>query len=184
VAAALIRSLLTVVLLVALYYALPLRGVHDRSDVVTLILGVGVLVGWGVFQVRRTLHSRHPGLRAVQALCAVVPLFLLCFAAVYYAMEHNHPSDFSSRLTRTDSLYFTVTVFTTVGFGDIVAKTQVARILVTLQMIGDLVIIGVFVRVITSAVERGQKRILAERINAGSDSPPPDRERDQVEERS
>jgi len=38
--------------------------------------------------------------------------------------------------------YFTVTVFSTVGFGDITAKTEAARLVVTGQMIVDLVASG------------------------------------------
>jgi hypothetical protein len=47
---------------------------------------------------------------------------------------------FAGPLTRTDALYFTVTVFPTVGFGDITARSETARIVVTGQMIADLVI--------------------------------------------
>jgi voltage-gated potassium channel len=66
--------------------------------------------------------------------------------------------NFSQPLTHTDALYFTVTVFATVGFGDITAKTEAARLVVTGQMITDLVIIGLGVRVIVGAVRRGQQR--------------------------
>jgi voltage-gated potassium channel len=45
-------------------------------------------------------------------------------------------------LTRTDSVYFTVTIFATVGFGDISASSEAARVLVTFQMILDLIVLG------------------------------------------
>lgn len=61
-------------------------------------------------------------------------------------------------MTRTDALYFTVTVFTTVGFGDITATSQLTRRLVTIQMILDLLIVGLGIRVLLSAVERGRQR--------------------------
>ena len=51
-------------------------------------------------------------------------------------------SNFSQPLSRTDAIYFTVTVFATVGFGDITAKTEAARLVVTGQMITDLIAIG------------------------------------------
>jgi voltage-gated potassium channel len=65
-------------------------------------------------------------------------------------------------LTRTDALYFTVTVFTTVGFGDIVATTQLARLVVTVQMILDLVVLGLGVRVFLGAVQRGRQQHTAQ----------------------
>ena len=55
-------------------------------------------------------------------------------------------------------MYFSATVFTTVGFGDITAKTQAARVVVTLQMMPDLVIIGLVVRLVVNAIKIGQRR--------------------------
>jgi hypothetical protein len=49
-------------------------------------------------------------------------------------------------------------VFATVGFGDITAKTEAARLLVTGQMIVDLVILGLGARVILGAVTRSRQR--------------------------
>jgi voltage-gated potassium channel len=53
-------------------------------------------------------------------------------------------------------------VFATVGFGDITAKTEAARLVVTGQMITDLVIIGLGIRNIVGAVEGGRQRRPAE----------------------
>ena len=63
-----------------------------------------------------------------------------------------------SRLSRVDSMYFSVTVFTTVGFGDIAAKAQGARVIVTFQMILDLVIVGVVLRMVVNAIKIGRQR--------------------------
>ena len=65
-----------------------------------------------------------------------MPLFLLLFASAYLTMAHANPANFNTHpLTRTDVLYFTVTVFSTVGFGDISAVSQSARLVVTAQML-------------------------------------------------
>ena len=73
--------------------------------------------------------------------------------------------------TRTDALYFTVTVFSTVGFGDITAVTEVARVLVTGQMIAGIAILGLGARIIVDAVKRGQQR---QPMQAGDAAPDPD----------
>jgi hypothetical protein len=39
-------------------------------------------------------------------------------------------------------MYFSVTVFTTVGFGDITAKSETARIVLIVQMLADLALLG------------------------------------------
>jgi voltage-gated potassium channel len=59
-------------------------------------------------------------------------------------------------MSRTDALYFTVTVFATVGFGDIVATSEAARALVTGQMVAGIVVIGIGARIIVDAVKYGR----------------------------
>jgi voltage-gated potassium channel len=49
-------------------------------------------------------------------------------------------------------------VFATVGFGDITAKTEAARLVATGQMITDLIILGIGARVILGAVTRARQR--------------------------
>ena len=60
------------------------------------------------------------------------------------------------KLGTSPRMYFAVTVFSTAGFGDITAKTEAARLVVTGQMIVDLVIIALAVKVIVGAVKRGR----------------------------
>jgi hypothetical protein len=74
-------------------------------------------------------------------------------------VAQDDPANFSTHtLTRTDALYFTVTVFATVGFGDISATSQVARCFVTAQMILDLLVLGLGVRVFVGAVQRSRQQ--------------------------
>jgi voltage-gated potassium channel len=82
----------------------------------------------------------------------------LLFASTCVVMSATAASSFSEPTTHTDALYFTVTVFATVGFGDITARTDTARLLVTVQMIIDLIITGIGVRVIVGAVQPGRRR--------------------------
>ena len=82
---------------------------------------------------------------------------MLLFASTYVVMSTISAGNFGGRLTHTDGLYFTVTVLSTVGFGDIQAKTEAARLVVTGQMIADLVILAVAVKIILGAVSRGRQ---------------------------
>ncbi|MEU4088376.1 potassium channel family protein [Streptomyces aureus] len=151
-----LRSLLTSAVLVTLYYLLPLDKAFSPKTVFTLVSGiaaVGVLLSW---QIREITRARRPELRAMEALATSAPLYLLLFAIVYYLMERSAPSSFSEALTRTDALYFTVTVFSTVGFGDITARSETARALVTGQMAVNVLLIGVAARLLVSAVQQGR----------------------------
>jgi voltage-gated potassium channel len=69
-------------------------------------------------------------------------------------MSAMSTGNFDGRLTHADGLYFTVTVFSTVGFGDITAHTQAARLVITGQMICDLIVLGLAIKIIVGAVSR------------------------------
>jgi hypothetical protein len=152
-----LRALAVSVALVAIYYLLPLDHASTWIAATILITGLVGLIALLIFQVRSIIRSRFPSLRAVEALGTSLPLFLLLFSATYVVMGAASTSSFGEKLTHTDALYFTVTVFTTVGFGDITAKSAGARLLVTSQMAADLVILGIGAKVILSAVRRGRE---------------------------
>lgn len=156
IAPGVLRPALTVATLVAVYYLLPVDRRLDAWTVVGLVVGVALVAVLVVVEARVILRSSRPALQGIQALALVVPLFLLVFANVYYVLQYNAPQSFNVPLTRTDSLYFVVTVFATVGFGDITPVTQAARLLVTVQMIANLLVVGVALRVILTAVQRSR----------------------------
>ena len=85
-------------------------------------------------------------------------MLLVVFAAVYYLTGLTEPDSFTQPMDKIDAMYFTVTVFSTVGFGDITAKSDLARTLVTVQMLVNLVVIGLVAKVIFGAVDTGMKK--------------------------
>ena len=159
IAASLLRSFLTAAVLVALYYMAPVDGAFRLSAWLRVVVGSIVFVVVVVWEIRRIISSDFPGIRAIEALAATVPLFLLLFASTYFLMSTFGTGNFSQEdLTRTDALYFTVTVFSTVGFGDISATSETARLVVSGQMILDLVILGFGINAFMSAAKVGRKR--------------------------
>jgi voltage-gated potassium channel len=165
----LLRTVLNAAVMVAIYYVVPLEG---RSTVFLLLeLGIGlsllaVMITW---QVRAIVGSEHPGIRASYALAATTPMFLLLFSAAYVILSLNDSAAFSEPLSRSDSIYFTVTVFSTVGFGDITPVSEAARLVAVAQMILDLVVLGLGVRLILSAVQRGRAARAAAEVGSGED---------------
>ncbi|MFC8800757.1 potassium channel family protein [Promicromonospora sp. NPDC057138] len=152
----LLRAGATSVLLVVLYYLLPL----DRDSVshltLILILGLAGFAATAYWEVRSIIRSRLPGIRAIHALATLVPFFLLLFASTYFVLSYQAPATFSEPLTRSDALYFTITTFATVGFGDVVPRSEAVRLLVSGQILLDLVILGLGIRVIIGAVKKGR----------------------------
>ena len=150
--AALIRTALTIVLAWVLIVGRVLPA-PDRPGV--RIAGgpaprrryplVGGVFAW---QIRRIAVAELPELRAIEALGIVVAVFLIAFSAIYLAMSHQAAGNFTQTLDHTEALYLTITVFSTVGFGDITPKTDAARLIVSSQMLLDLVVIGAVVRLL------------------------------------
>ena len=153
-----LRAVASAAVVVTIYYLLPWDRSSTGAAITWLVIGLVVLIGLIAFQVRMIIRSPFPNLRAIEALATSLSLLLALFASTYIAMATHSASNFGEHLTHTDALYFTVTVFSTVGFGDITAKTEAARLLVTGQMITDLVVLGIGIRIILGAVTRGQQR--------------------------
>lgn len=59
--------------------------------------------------------------------------------------------------TRLDALYFSATTMTTTGYGDIVATGQLARGLVTAQLVFDVVFVATVVGLIQAGIRRRQE---------------------------
>jgi hypothetical protein len=91
-------------------------------------------------------------------MATVIPLFLVVFSWIYITFSTSDPAAFGQTLDRTTALYFTVTVFSTVGFGDITAKTDLARLVVTFQILADLAMIAIVLKLIIGATFRGVER--------------------------
>jgi len=102
-------------------------------------------------------------------MARLLPLLIVLFAWNYVGMSVSDPSTFSEPLTRSGALYFTVTVLATVGFGDITPVADVSRLMVSVQMICDLVVIAVIVKLITGVAKHAR----AQKTSAGSGGPDP-----------
>jgi voltage-gated potassium channel len=154
----LLRVTVSLLLLMLAYWLIPTRSEGQGSDTPWLILSLAAFGAVAAVQVVEVLKSSHPILRAVQAMAVLIPVYLLIFARLYLSISLTDPSTFSRALDHTTALYFTVTVFATVGFGDIVAESSGAMRWVTAQMLLNLVVLGSLIRVLTSAARRGVAR--------------------------
>jgi len=152
---AMLRSALSVTVLTAAYFLMPTRRADEGSDVGWLVLELCVFGVVVAIQVPAIIMARFPILRAVESLALLVPLYLLIFARIYLSSSLGDPSVFTQPLTLVSALYFTVTVFASVGFGDILAQSDGMRLLVTFQMLLNLVVLGLVIKLLTSAARRG-----------------------------
>ena len=163
-----VRSLVVVTLIVVAYFTLPLTRPVGAGPIAGVVIGLIVVAIILTLQIRATIRSPYPGMRAFESLASSGPLFLILFATTHYLIEHHSANSYTETMTRLDALYFTITVFTTVGFGDIAPVSELARTVTMLQMIGDLLLIFVIVRVLFGAVKVGIER----RSRSSSETPP------------
>lgn len=154
----LLRSAGSATLLTVLYYVAPLDRSFGVGTTVILVVGLLAFGGLVAWQAVAIAASEHPRLRAIEAFSTAVPLFLLLFSAAYFVMARETESAFNEPLNRTDALYFTVTVFATVGLGDVAPSSQPARVLTTVQMIAGLILVGLVAKVLFQAVQIGLER--------------------------
>ena len=173
-----LRSLVVAILLFIAYYTLPMDR-PERSGLIVLIVGIAVLALVLAWQVRAITGSPYPRLRAFETLTIGIPLLLIVFASAYFLIGNADPNSFTQPLSKTDALYFTITVFSTVGFGDITAKTEAARILVSTQMMFDLAVFGFVAKLIFGAVEVALKKKSA--FGAAGTEPPATERSDEPE---
>ena len=142
------RTVLSIALLFGVYAVLPVENVTHAAPGARLVVGIAVVVAALLWQLRRIRVAAHPVLRAVEAVAFAVPLFIVVFSVVYPSLSTATPASFSERLDRTSAVYYTVSVLSTVGFGDISAKTDAARNTLTLRMLLDLALLAGIVRVL------------------------------------
>jgi voltage-gated potassium channel len=162
------RGLLALAGVLAAYYAVPVGDVPSDWDIALsalgLLAGLGALVFVAVHQVRQLAQYQagDPGVRLdvlVLLVLIVVPLFSLG----YYAIERGDASQFADLATKTDALYFSLSTLATVGFGDVHATGQLARALVSVQIVFDVVFVAAVVSLLTTqlrarAAERQTRR--------------------------
>lgn len=144
--------------LIALYSVLPFAGASGAAIVAWLGAGLVAFGAVAAVHVRSILRAPYPALRAITGFGAAIPLFLIVFASTYLSMTAADPRAFTEPLSHADALYFTVTIFSTVGFGDIAPRSGAARIATTVQMIGGLLVLGLLARVVVGAVHEARQR--------------------------
>jgi len=126
-------------------------------ETIALVLVGGAYIIFFVRQLRAVRKSKFPNIRAGEAVFTMGLLLLTIFASIYVAISRADPTAFTEVLTPFSSMYLSLTVLATVGFGDIAPNSVPARWVTMVQMVLNLVFIGVVVRVFVGAAKRSVK---------------------------
>ncbi|TDD01470.1 two pore domain potassium channel family protein [Saccharopolyspora terrae] len=133
------------------YYLLPV-GEHGLGGTVWAVAAFAV----GLIVIAVLVYSQVRGYRSgrtsISWVVAAFHLAVLFFSAVYYAMAAHVPGALPGLSTKTDALYFSLTITGTVGFGDIHPVTQAARALVALHIAFNIAYLGTAVSALRPAL--------------------------------
>ncbi len=128
----------------AVYFVVPVDAERAPVGVVAGVLisvvalaGVVLVVFTEVRGTRRRLTGWH--------LVLALEIALVVFAFTYYLVASNNPEEFVGLSTRLDAMYFATATAATVGYGDVHPTGQLARALVTLHMVFNIVFIAAVV---------------------------------------
>jgi voltage-gated potassium channel len=122
--------------LLAVYFAVPVRLDRDFSiRAIVTVLGIGMATFFIVRQLRR------PG-SPMSRLAVAVGIGVLVFALADYVLAVAVPGEFAGLRTRVDALYFALSTLATVGFGDVHAEGQLARALISAQIVFNVVVLA------------------------------------------
>ncbi|GAB7005721.1 hypothetical protein JCM18899A_31940 [Nocardioides sp. AN3] len=149
-----LRLTVALVLVVGLYFVVPVDLHPDRSTAARLLLSAtlfAILTALVVWQVR--IQITQPD-RNIDGLLLALIVGVLGFSLGFYVLELRQPGQIVGLSTRVDALYFTMATVLTIGYGDVHAAGQAARILVLVQMVYNVVVIASGAGVLTSTMRQ------------------------------
>jgi voltage-gated potassium channel len=149
-----LRLVMLLLLILVLYFAVPVKVASDSETLVRVLLSLLTLAALAVgiaWQLRLHLDDAS---RRVDGLIFSIVLVVVVFAHAFYVLDRSNPSEFAGLETRLDSLYFAVNTLTTVGTGDVHAAGQVARGLVIVQMVFNVVFVATTATLLSTRIRQ------------------------------
>jgi voltage-gated potassium channel len=128
-------------LLIGAYFVVPITNESLALRLLFYGLGIALVVAITVRQLGREMRGADLSVR-VDSLVIAIVLSTLIFSLSYVAIDDARPDEFDGLATRLDALYFSVSTTATVGFGDVHAVGQLARAIVTVQIVFNLVVLA------------------------------------------
>ncbi len=159
-----------VLLILVLYFTLPVNASPHRDTVVRALLSLVGVAAVGYLMVRQLRMQLTDTSRKIDGLILGIVLVVVVFAHAFYVLNQQDPGQFAGLHTRLDSLYFAVTTLSTVGTGDVHAAGQVARAMVLVQMVFNVVFVATTATFLTSRIRAvAQSRAQERRAHQDTD---------------
>jgi len=160
------RTLLPVIVII-FWFSLPVdNGLSRRVELIADALFVLLWLVLFAVYLRRQVRSIHragsPQTQWIESLIVLSVLFVCIFARAYRILAIDQPDVFTQPMDTLNSYYYSLTILTTVGFGDIAPLTPGAKVLTMVQMVMDVALIGLVVKVLASAAQTAKEQVAAQ----------------------
>jgi uncharacterized membrane protein len=162
------RLLGLLTLMVVVYFVFPWPRHVEAGSVVRGIVALLVLclLAFGLYQqLKRQLDED----RRVDGLFLGIVFVVLVFAFIFYVMSRE-PNQIAGLHTKVDGLYFTLSTLTTVGFGDVHAVSQPARVLVIIQLVFNGIFLAAAAGLLTSRIRAAAQARVQRRSHPQGDA--------------
>jgi voltage-gated potassium channel len=155
-------------LAVFMYFVVPVS-TRQPTDAIVLrglasVASLGLLAFLIVWQLRLALE--HGLDRRLDGLVISLVIVVMAFALGFYVVSVRDPAQLEGISTRVDALYFTLSTMTTVGYGDVHAAGQAARVMVLTQMAFNLVFVATAAAVLGAHIRATASKRLEEKAVA------------------
>ncbi len=149
-----LRLLGACALAITMYFVVPVSSRVPTGAIVLRAVAAVACLGFLAFVIvwELRLALRHGLDRRLDGLVVTLVIVVLAFALGFYLLGIRDPTQIEGIATRIDALYFAMTTMTTVGYGDIHAIGQAARVMVIVQMAFNLVFVATAAAVLSARV--------------------------------
>ncbi|HEV8523330.1 MAG TPA: potassium channel family protein [Terriglobales bacterium] len=154
------RVLLAVITVV--WVARPATAWLDHAALSAMTLGIWTLIGLfaAAAALRFAMHAMQVDSEHLYAALSAYLLAGIFFGLFYWILEQIRPGTFAAAgdLSRASAIYFSFVTLATLGYGDIVPRTDVARGLAIVEGVGGQLFLAVMVARLVSLYAQGNEK--------------------------
>jgi voltage-gated potassium channel len=149
-----------VIIVAAVWLARPVTAWFDQPALSAMTLGLWTLIGLfaAAGALRFAMNATQVDAEHLYAALSAYLLAGIFFGLFYWVLEQVGPGTFvaAGDFTRMSALYFSFVTLATLGYGDIVPRTDVARGLAIVEAVGGQLFLAVMVARLVSLYSRGE----------------------------
>jgi hypothetical protein len=148
-------------LAVVLWFARPLATWFDHPVLSATTLGLWTLMGLfaAATALRFAMRANRVDAEHIYAALSAYLLAGIFFGLFYFVLEQIGPGTFSSsgEFSRMSAFYFSFVTLATLGFGDVVPRSDIARGLAIIEGVGGQLFLAVLVARLVSLYSRSKE---------------------------